>query len=134
MVDAGGLDELELFVERGDGGRAVRGVEHAARMRLERDERGLAARLSRAGDGVPDDVEVAEVHAVVAADREGDRPYVIGRKPEMCLQLRTFSGTKVRRNGSVWPSATRRPWESCARTRPGAGSGSTRTGRPRSEE
>ena len=78
-------------------------------MRLERDERRLAARLRRSAHRVADHVEVSEVDAVIAPDGERDRPYLAGGKPEVNLQLSTFSGTKVRRSGSVWPSAMSRP-------------------------
>src|SRR5207249_1885170 len=66
-----------------------------------------------------DHVEVAEVDAVVAAHGESHRPDGSGGQAEMDLQLNTFSGTNVRRSGSVWPSATSRPPASCARTGPG---------------
>jgi hypothetical protein len=44
---------------------------------------------------------VAEVHTVEAADGEGDRADRARGQPEMYFQLSTFSGTKVRRSGSV---------------------------------
>ena len=85
-------------------------------MRLERDERGLSAGLARGGDGVLDNVAVPAMHAVEAADGQSDRTNVARREPEMDLQLSTFSGTKVLRSGSVWPSATSFPSQSWART------------------
>jgi len=58
---------------------------------------------------VPDNVDVAEVHAIEAADRQHDGTDRFRRQTDVDLQLSTFSGTKVRRSGSVWPSATSRP-------------------------
>jgi hypothetical protein len=61
---------------------------------------------------VLDDVDVTQVHPVEASDRKRHRPNRARREPEMYLQVSTFSGTNVRRSGSAWPSATRRPPES----------------------
>jgi hypothetical protein len=68
---------------------------------LERDERGGRP----LGEGEvfesPDDLEVTKVDTVVAPYSQRDRPDRLGRKSDMNFQLRTFSGTKVRRSGSV---------------------------------
>src|SRR5437868_8606089 len=102
-------------------------------MGLERDEGGRGMLGRGRVLKVPDHVEVAEVHAVEAADRERDRPDRLLREPDVDLQistldpllwvaglcsrfsgklrrfqLSTFSGTNVRRKGSAWPSATSR--------------------------
>ena len=45
VLYAGRLEQGQLLLQRGDRLRAVGGVEHAARMRLERDERGSGAGL-----------------------------------------------------------------------------------------
>ena len=78
-------------------------------MRLERDEGRLCANLVSRVNRVTDDVQVTAVHAVEAADGERDRADVGGRESEVDPQVNTFSGTNVRRSGSVWPSATSRP-------------------------
>ena len=78
-------------------------------MWLEGDQRGLSARLARPAHGTTDDVEMSEVNAVKAADRQGHGPDRFRGQPKMDLQLSTFSGTNVLRNGSVWPSATSVP-------------------------
>ena len=44
---------------------------------------------------------MSEVDAVEAADRERDGPNGFRRQPYVNLQLSTFSGTNVRRSGSV---------------------------------
>jgi hypothetical protein len=82
-------------------------------MRLERDQRGCRSSLPRRIDRATDDVEVAEVDAVEAADGQRNGADRLARQSNVNLgfaaQLSTFSGTNVRRSGSVWPSATRRP-------------------------
>ena len=130
VLHARRLEQRQLLLQRGDRLRAVGRVQHAARMWLESDESGSGARLRSGRDCAADDVGMAEMHAVEAADGDGDRTDVADRQPEVCLQDNTFSGTKVRRSGSVWPSAISLPPASCARSRPGPGSGSTRTARP----
>ena len=70
-------------------------------MRLEGDEGRLAAGFLCTSNGMSNDIEVSEVHAVVAADCQCDGPDWNCREAEVRLQLRTFSGTKVRRSGSV---------------------------------
>src|SRR5260370_32273806 len=130
VADAGLADQGELLLKRGDRLRAVGRVEDAARMGLERDQHGFVLHLGRRAYGVADHVEMTEMHSVEAADGKGHTSDRTCRKPEMNLQLNTFSGTKVRRSGSVCPRATSLPCASWARTSPGAGSGSTRTERP----
>jgi hypothetical protein len=46
-------------------------------------------------------VDVTEMDPVEAADRERNGPDRTGRKTQMDLQLSTFSGTNVLRNGSA---------------------------------
>src|SRR5260370_32445364 len=130
VADAGLADQGELLLKRGDRLRAVGRVEDAARMGLERDQRGFVLHLGRCAHGVADHVEMTEVHSVEAADGKRHTSDRTRRQPEMNLQLNTFSGTKVRRSGSVCPRATSLPCASWARVSPGAGSGSTRTERP----
>src|SRR5712691_12812150 len=130
MLDPVRLDQRQLLLQRGDRLRAVGRVEHAAWVRLECDQGRLGVFFSGRLDGVTDHLCVAEMHAVEAADGNDDRADRARGQPEMHFQVRTFSGTKVRRSGSVCPRATRRPPESWARTGPGPGSGSTRTERP----
>ena len=50
-------------------------------MRLERDQRRRGAGFKRRGVEVLDDVQVAEMYSVVAADGQGDGPDVFLRKP-----------------------------------------------------
>src|SRR5205823_5038368 len=130
VLDAGRLDQRQLLLECGDGLGAVRRIQHAARVRLEGDQGGRGTAFSGRRDGALEHVKVAHMHAVVAADGDGDRTDRAFGKPKVSLQLNTFSGTNVRRSGSVWPSATRRPPESWARSWPGPGSGRTLTARP----
>src|SRR5438270_5388642 len=130
VLDAGFLDQRELFLQRRDRLRAVGRVENAARMRFEGDERRSSLQLRPGPHRVFDHVEVAEMHSVEAANRQRHPADRTCWQSKMDLQLSTFSGTKVRRRGSVWPSAMSRPSASCARTSPGPGSGRTRTARP----
>src|ERR1700737_328312 len=109
MLDAVRLDKCQLLLQSGDGLRAVGRVEHTARMRLERDQRRLSTLRPRRLDGLREHCRVTEVHAVEASDGHRDGADRARREPEMYPQLSTFSGTNVRRSGSVWPRATRRP-------------------------
>src|SRR5712692_8191949 len=130
VLDPSRLDQRELLLQGGDRLRAVGGVEQTSRVWLERDQGRLGFFVRGPCHSLPDHLGMAEMHAVEAADRERNAADRARGQPEMYLQLSTFSGTNVRRSGSVWPSATSRPAESWARTRPGPGSGSTRTARP----
>lgn len=83
MLDAGGADQRKPFLEGRDRLGAVGGVEHAARMRLERDESRLRVLSRGGGHGAADDVKVSEVDAVEAPNCERNRPDVTGWKPQM---------------------------------------------------
>src|SRR5205807_6816529 len=133
VLHASGLQQRQLLLQRGDRLRAVGRVEHAARVRLERDERGCGSGLGRGRDGAADDFGMAKVDAVEAADCDGDPTDVADGQPQVCLETprnrrlrrdcagtpwsqdNTFAGTNVRRSGSVWPCAINRPPASCAR-------------------
>src|SRR5206468_3283232 len=130
VVDAALAYQRELLLEGRDRRRAVRRVEHTTRMRLEGDEGRSCVELARRVDRIVDDIGVAEMDPIEAANCQRDGPDRIRRETDMDLQLSTFSGTNVRRSGSVCPRATRRPSVSCARRGPGPGSGTTRTARP----
>src|SRR5260370_7679940 len=130
VVDPGGADQSKLLLKGSDRGRTVCGVEDTTRVWLERDQRGLAFDLRGTANRVPDYVEMAEVDPIEAADRQRHRSDWRSGKSEMDLQLSTFFGTKVRRSGSVCPSAISRPPPSCARTGPGPAPWSTRPGLP----
>src|SRR5229473_2549071 len=130
VLDAVCLDQRQLLLQSGDRLRAVGGVEQAARVWFERDQGRLRLLAGGRSHRLIDHLGMAEMDAVETADGERNGADRARWQPEVNLQLRTFSGTKVRRSGSVWPSATRRPVKSWARMGPGPGSGSTRTARP----
>ena len=70
-------------------------------MWLERDQRGHTFQLCCGPHRMAHYVDVAEMNTVEAADRERNGPDRTGRKTQMDLQLSTFSGTNVLRNGSA---------------------------------
>ena len=70
-------------------------------MRLERDQRRLCVFGPRRLGQALEDLLVAKVDAVEAADGDGDTADGAGGQAQVGLQLSTFSGTKVRRSGSV---------------------------------
>ena len=109
MRNAGGGNQGQLFSQRRDRRRAVRRIQHAARVWLECNQ--SRHRVFRGGGvlEVPDDLDVAAMYAVEAADRQNDGADGFRREPNIYLQRSTFSGTNVLRKGSAWPSATRRP-------------------------
>ena len=86
VLDAGSLDERELFLKRRDGLRAVRGIQDAARVRFEGDQCRLRLIHLGGGDNMAEHVDVAEVHAVEAADSQCHWPNGARGKSEMDLQ------------------------------------------------
>jgi hypothetical protein len=68
---------------------------------LEGNERRRCPIRGRGVLEVPDNLEVAEMNAVKAADRQRDGTDWFRRKPYVDLQCSTFSGTNVLRRGSV---------------------------------
>src|SRR6267143_1118779 len=124
------LDHCQLLLQRGYRLGAISRVENASRVWLEGDQARLRFLVLGRRHRPPDHIHMAEMHAVEASDGQSSGADRARGEPEMNLQLRTFSGTKVRRRGSVWPRATSRPTASCARIGPGPGSGKTRTERP----
>ena len=83
MLDPQRLHQRELLLQGRDRLRAVGRIEHASRVRLERDERWLRAICFGCGHGAPDHIHVTEMHAVKAADGEGRGSDRARRKPEM---------------------------------------------------
>jgi hypothetical protein len=81
VLDPRPLEQRELLAERGYRRRAVGGVEDAPRVRLEGDQGGRSLLGRGRGDRAPDDVEVTEVNAVEAADRERNGPDRVRRQP-----------------------------------------------------
>jgi hypothetical protein len=69
-------------------------------MWLKGDQRGTRTTGSSRLHCAADDIEVAEMDSVETSNCQRDGPDRTRREPEMDYQ-NTFSGTKVRRNGSV---------------------------------
>src|ERR1700682_372712 len=80
------LDQRELFLQGCDRLRAVGGVEDGARMWFEGDERRLGAVRLCGSDHMLDHVDVPEVDAIEASDRERHSPDRARGKSEMDLQ------------------------------------------------
>jgi hypothetical protein len=68
VVDPGGLEQLELLVEVGEQQRGRLGPNHAGRVAIEGDHRGLQVTLGRELPHLADDLAMAAVHPVVRAD------------------------------------------------------------------
>ena len=74
VLDARGLDERELFLKRRDRLRAVGGVQDAAWMWLEGDERRRGTVLLGGFDYMTDHIDVTEMYPIEAADRQRHGP------------------------------------------------------------
>ena len=101
VLNSRGFEQRELLLQGRDRLGTVRGIEHAPRVRLERDQGGLSFHLPGCSDDATNHVCVTEVDAVEAPHRDRHGTNRARRQPSMNLQVRTFSGTKVRRRGSV---------------------------------
>ena len=102
MLDAGGFDERELLAKCGDRLRSVRRIQYGPRVWLKGDQRRTRTVFSSRLHGAADDIEMAEVDSVETSNSQRHGSDRTRREPQMDVQeFSTFSGTKVRRSGSV---------------------------------